>query len=55
MPEKRTIYHKEDGPVEMWAIDANNALRSHSKEWSPNPWPKKEAKEPEKGKEPAKS
>lgn len=54
MPEKRTIYHKEDGPVEMWAIDANNALRNHSKEWSSEPWPaEKKAKEPVK--EPAKS
>ncbi|MGO1160442.1 hypothetical protein ACTOV4_00620 [Brucella sp. C7-11G] len=41
MPEIRTIYYKADNkPYELAAIDANRALREHSKEWSAEPWPK---------------
>jgi hypothetical protein len=49
MPNKVTIYHKEQGAVEMWAVDANNALRSHSAEWSQKPWAK--AEEPKEAKD----
>lgn len=40
MPDKVTIYHKKDGAAEMFAIDANHALRKHPAEWSQEPWSK---------------
>jgi len=43
MPEKSTIYHIKDGPAEMWAIDANRALRQHADEWAAQPWPNAKA------------
>lgn len=45
MPEKRTIYHKENGAAEMDAIDANRALVMHGDEWASEPWDKKAAKD----------
>jgi len=34
-----TIYHKEDGPKQMYEIDARHALRFKD-EWSEAPWSK---------------
>jgi hypothetical protein len=34
-----TIYHKDTGAHELCAIDANDAVQRHPKEWSRKPWP----------------
>lgn len=33
-----TVYHVNDGPVQMYAVDANTACNSFPNEWSRIPW-----------------
>ena len=43
----RTLYHKTDGAVSMYAIDARHALKFKD-EWKVKPWPgQHKAEEPE--------
>lgn len=35
----KTIYHKQNGPQEMYEIDARAAVSRHPAEWSNEPWP----------------
>ena len=41
MPQKATIYSRDGGKQEMWAIDAREAVRRHPKEWSFKPFDQK--------------
>lgn len=36
-PSRKIAYHAKDGPVEMYAIDANSAVANHPDEWSFKP------------------
>src|SRR5262245_48235080 len=36
--EKITIFHKTDGAVEVFPVDANDCVRRHPKVWSREPW-----------------
>jgi hypothetical protein len=46
MPKKVVAYHKDDGPVEMYSINAREAVALHPDEWSMTPFAKAQASEP---------
>lgn len=43
MPKHVIAYHKTDGPVEMYTINAREAVTNHPDEWSFQPWTKRQA------------
>ena len=44
MPEKTTLYYKDNTTAEMDSVDARRALRDHPSEWSGAPFPEDYAK-----------
>jgi hypothetical protein len=45
MTQKVTLYHVNDGAVEMFTCHAAEALK-HDREWSAEPWDKDQADNP---------
>ena len=41
----QTVYHIKDGAVQMYTIDARNAVSQHPKEWATKPWTEDDALE----------